>query len=49
MGYINHHHKKAYKDSVESENVGKTFDALLKTIIMCAEVPSPDYTHNNGE
>ncbi|MFQ3208729.1 MAG: hypothetical protein ACI9U5_000222 [Colwellia sp.] len=49
MGYVNHHHKKAYKDSVEGENIGKTFDALFEAVIMCTKIPSPNGTHNNGE
>ena len=47
MGYVNHHDKKTDKNGVKGENVGKTVDALLKAIIMCAKIPSPNCTHNN--
>ncbi|MEY8216265.1 MAG: hypothetical protein RPR97_17490 [Colwellia sp.] len=48
MSYVNHHHEKSNDDSVESDNVSKTFDALLKAVIMFVKVPSPNGTHNNG-
>ena len=48
MGYVDHYHEKSNDNSVESENVSKTFDALLKAVIMCVKIPSPNGTHNNG-
>ena len=45
--YINHHHEKTNKDSVESKNISEAFDTLLKTVIMSVEIPNPNGTHNN--
>jgi len=45
--YINHHHEKTNKDSVESENIREAFDTLLKAVIMSVEIPNPNGTHNN--
>jgi len=45
--YINHHHEKTNKDSVESENICEAFDTLLKAVIMSVEIPNPNGTHNN--
>ena len=46
--YINHHHEKTNDDSVESENVSKTFDTFLKAVFMYVKIPNPNGTHNNG-